>query len=75
MDSETRRSRLVGCYVTIPTMFKDPDLAVDFDAISRHVRFLVEGSPVSDREDRLVEHGALPRVLENEARRRVGGTR
>ena len=43
MDSETRRSRLVGCYVTIPTMFKDPDLAVDFDAISRHVRFLVEG--------------------------------
>ena len=43
MDSETRRSRLQGCYVTIPTMFRDPDLEVDLDAIRRHVRFLIDG--------------------------------
>ena len=43
MDSATRRSRLQGCYVTIPTMFRDPDLEVDLDAIRRHVRFLIDG--------------------------------
>jgi dihydrodipicolinate synthase/N-acetylneuraminate lyase len=43
MDSATRRSRLEGCYVTIPTMFRDPDLEVDLDAIRRHVSFLIDG--------------------------------
>lgn len=43
MDPETARGRLVGCYVTIPTMFADPDLTVDTDAIRRHVRFLLDG--------------------------------
>jgi dihydrodipicolinate synthase/N-acetylneuraminate lyase len=44
MDRELARSRLCGCYVTIPTMFSDNDgLAVDLPAIRRHVRFLIEG--------------------------------
>jgi dihydrodipicolinate synthase/N-acetylneuraminate lyase len=43
MNSATSRSRLQGCYVTIPTMFRDPDLEVDLDAIRRHVRFLIDG--------------------------------
>jgi dihydrodipicolinate synthase/N-acetylneuraminate lyase len=43
MDTATSRSRLQGCYVTIPTMFRDPDLEVDLDAIRRHVRFLIDG--------------------------------
>jgi dihydrodipicolinate synthase/N-acetylneuraminate lyase len=43
MDTATSRSRLQGCYVTIPTMFRDPDLEVDVDAIRRHVRFLIAG--------------------------------
>lgn len=43
MDTATSRGRLVGCYVTVPTMFKDPDLSVDIDAIDRHVRFLIDG--------------------------------
>jgi len=43
MSSTTARSRLQGCYVTIPTMFRDPDLEVDLDAIRRHVRFLIDG--------------------------------
>ncbi|MCI0645041.1 MAG: dihydrodipicolinate synthase family protein [Chloroflexi bacterium] len=43
MNKETARNRLCGCYVTIPTMFRDEDLAVDLAAIRRHVRFLIEG--------------------------------
>ena len=43
MDRETRRSRLVGCYVTAPTMFRDDDLELDLPALRRHVRFLVGG--------------------------------
>ena len=43
MDLRTARNRLCGCYVTIPTMFRDGDLAVDLPAIRRHVRFLMEG--------------------------------
>ncbi len=43
MTSGSRQANLQGCYVTIPTMFRDPDLEVDLDAIRRHVRFLIEG--------------------------------
>jgi 4-hydroxy-tetrahydrodipicolinate synthase len=43
MDARTARDRLVGCYVTIPTMFRDPDLSIDLDAIRGHVRFLLDG--------------------------------
>ena len=44
MNREAARSRLCGCYVTIPTMFRNEDLAIDLAAIRRHVRFLIEGS-------------------------------
>ena len=38
------KSRLQGCYVTIPTMFRDDaELSVDLDAMRRHVRFLIDG--------------------------------
>ncbi|HVA87769.1 MAG TPA: dihydrodipicolinate synthase family protein, partial [Candidatus Saccharimonadales bacterium] len=44
MNTSRRRPRLEGCYVTIPTMFHDDaDLSVDFDAIRRHVNFLIDG--------------------------------
>lgn len=43
MDWQTVRNRLCGCYVTIPSMFRDEDLAVNLDAIRRHVLFLIEG--------------------------------
>jgi dihydrodipicolinate synthase/N-acetylneuraminate lyase len=43
MDRQVARARLCGCYVTVPTMFRDDDLTVDLPAIRRHVRFLVEG--------------------------------
>lgn len=37
---------LKGCYVTVPTCFRDADLSVDAGAIRRHVRFLVDGGIV-----------------------------
>ncbi len=44
MQDTTRRDRLTGCYVTIPTLFHDDaELSVDLDAIGQHVRFLLEG--------------------------------
>lgn len=43
MTDQQRGERLRGCYVTVPTMFKDVEgLPVDLDAIRRHVRFLVD---------------------------------
>ena len=42
MDWNRARQRLEGCYVTIPTMFRDPDLAVDLAATRRAVAFLIE---------------------------------
>jgi dihydrodipicolinate synthase/N-acetylneuraminate lyase len=42
MDVERARGRLHGCYVTVPTMFRDPNLELDLDATRRAVRFLIE---------------------------------
>lgn len=42
MDPEKLKRDLEGCYVTVPTMFRDPDLALDLAAIRRHVRFLID---------------------------------
>ena len=43
MDREKARNRLSGCYVTVPTMLRDEDLAVDLEATRQHVRFLIDG--------------------------------
>ena len=44
MDTAAARSRLEGCYITIPTMFRDDaDLSLDLDAMRRHVNFLIDG--------------------------------
>lgn len=43
MNRNLLRSRLRGCYVTIPTLFRDDDLSVDLEAIRRHVNFVIEG--------------------------------
>jgi dihydrodipicolinate synthase/N-acetylneuraminate lyase len=42
MDVERAKKRLQGCYVTVPTMFRDPDLELDLAATGRNVRFLME---------------------------------
>ena len=43
MNRESLRSRLSGCYVTLPTMFRGGDLELDLQAIRKHVRFLRDG--------------------------------
>ncbi len=45
MSSSLTQSRppVRGCYVTVPTLFRDPDLELDLPAVRRHVRFLIEG--------------------------------
>lgn len=43
MDTTKLRGRLTGCYVTIPTMFRDEDLELDLAATRRHVRFVIDG--------------------------------
>ena len=42
MDRELLKKKLEGCYITVPTMFRDPDLEVDTAAIQRHVGFLMK---------------------------------
>jgi dihydrodipicolinate synthase/N-acetylneuraminate lyase len=42
MDSERAKQRLQGCYITVPTMFRDPELELDVAATRRNVRFLIE---------------------------------
>ena len=42
MDRDFLKKRLEGCYVTVPTMFKDPGLELDLMATRSHVRFLIE---------------------------------
>ena len=43
MDLTRARKRLAGCYVTVPTMFRDSDLELDIAAQRRAVRFLLDG--------------------------------
>ena len=43
MQRETRLERLCGCYVTVPTMFRDYDLELDLPAMNKHARFLIDG--------------------------------
>jgi dihydrodipicolinate synthase/N-acetylneuraminate lyase len=43
MDRQKAVDRLAGCYITIPTMFRDPDLELDTAATRRVVRFILDG--------------------------------
>lgn len=42
MDTARLKKQLEGCYITVPTMFKDSDLSVDHAATKRSVRFWME---------------------------------
>ena len=43
MNLQVARERLAGCYVTVPTLFGDADLAVNLAGVRRHIRFLLDG--------------------------------
>ena len=57
MDFERAKKRLEGCYITVPTMFSDSDLAVDIAATRRNVRFLLENG-ITERYGTLLAGGA-----------------
>jgi len=44
MNPAEAQATLQGCYITIPTMFRDDaDLSVDHGRHRQHVRFLIDG--------------------------------
>jgi dihydrodipicolinate synthase/N-acetylneuraminate lyase len=47
MNQALARSRLTGCYVTIPTLFHEDNLSLNLDAMRRHVRFVIDGGIVT----------------------------
>src|SRR3954447_18077027 len=59
MDYERARSRLRGCYITVPTMFRDPDpdLGLDLPAVRRHVGWL-SGRGIDERYGTFLAGGA-----------------
>lgn len=49
MTPETLKAALAGCYVTIPTPFRDePDFPIDEAALRSHVRFLIDAGLTAD---------------------------
>ena len=57
MDFERAKKRLEGCYITVPTMFRDSDLAVDLAATRRNVRFLLDNG-ITEHYGTLLAGGA-----------------
>jgi len=57
MDFERAKKRLEGCYITVPTMFRDADLELDLAATRRNVRFLLENG-ITERYGTLLAGGA-----------------
>ena len=57
MDFERAKKRLEGCYITVPTMFRDSDLELDLAATRRNVRFLLDNG-ITDRYGTLLAGGA-----------------
>lgn len=43
MDRQQAMSSISGCYIPIPTLFRDSDLEVNLQGMRRHVRFLLDG--------------------------------
>src|SRR5262249_52485279 len=57
MDFERTKRRLEGCYITVPTMFRDPDLELDLAATRRNVRFLLDNG-ITEKYGTLLAGGA-----------------
>ena len=64
MDGDRLKKRLEGCYITVPTMFKDSDLSLDLEATRRSVRFWIDNG-IDEK------YGTLP--IWHAAGRRRGG--
>jgi dihydrodipicolinate synthase/N-acetylneuraminate lyase len=57
MDWHRARERLEGCYITVPSMFRDPDLELDLDAVRQAVGFLL-GRGIDAQNGTLLAGGA-----------------
>ena len=57
MDFERAKKRLEGCYITVPTMFRDPNLELDLAATRRNVRFLLDNG-ITEKYGTLLAGGA-----------------
>jgi dihydrodipicolinate synthase/N-acetylneuraminate lyase len=57
MDFERAKKRLEGCYITVPTMFRDPNLELDLAATRRNVRFLIDNG-ITEEYGTLLAGGA-----------------
>jgi 4-hydroxy-tetrahydrodipicolinate synthase len=57
MDVERAKRRLEGCYITVPTMFRDPDLELNLAATRRNVRFLIDNG-ITEKYGTLLAGGA-----------------
>ncbi|HTO80649.1 MAG TPA: dihydrodipicolinate synthase family protein, partial [Methylomirabilota bacterium] len=57
MDFERAKQRLQGCYITVPTMFRDPGLELDLAATRRNVRFLLDNG-ITEKYGTLLAGGA-----------------
>ena len=57
MDFERAKKRLEGCYITVPTMFQDPNLELDLAATRRNVRFLLDNG-ITEKYGTLLAGGA-----------------
>ena len=57
MDFERAKKRLEGCYITVPTMFRDPNLDLDLAATRRNVRVLLDNG-ITEKYGTLLAGGA-----------------
>ena len=57
MDAAALKKKLEGCYITVPTMFKDDDLSVDHAATRRSVRFWLDNG-ITEKYGTLLAGGA-----------------
>ncbi len=72
MDREKTKARLEGCYIAIPTLFRDNDLELNLPGIRKHIRFLLNGG-IKEGNAVLLACGAAGdfSTLTTEERRRV----
>ena len=72
MDFERAKKRLEGCYITVPTMFRDPNLELDLAATRRNVRFLLDNG-ITEKYGTLLSRRRRRRLFGHDLRRAPEG--
>jgi dihydrodipicolinate synthase/N-acetylneuraminate lyase len=58
MNKSQLAQRISGCYIPIPTLFRDDDLELNLAAMKKHVQFLIDGGAHEGKSAILVGGGA-----------------